>query len=262
MVRVERLENSALLLLLKTLPYAPNSAPVHGAVCMLFSEAARRLQVFQFREIQSLARICSSHDNIQEGSEMMQLHDLHARCLALARSGVELLRDTDTRRTKAHSRSQNPEMNSSISGLDLWDAPMTVEVANLGRPSSAWDAAATQDLRDSVESACSRREETRESMVSKVSEDTWGAESPNSKSQLPRFVFSVKNTFLDIAEAGESDGSSDSDEPPPLPPLPPALSIIPSSVSPEKLNAYRADYARFRVGNAIGAKGELSTTSL
>lgn len=235
MTRVKSIENSALLLLLKTLPYAPTSASVNAAIGMLFSEAARRMHCFQPREIQMLMRICSSHAGLQDGSDMVELNDLRSRCLALASCGVA---------------GQLMDTVEHIPRSDVWSAPMTVEVADLGLRSTSWDAEATKNLRESIESAYSRRDVARASEVSK----------DNSNSTLPHYVFSVKNTFLDVMQADNSDESSDSDDAPPLPPLPPALSIIPASVSPEKLAAYRADYARFRVGNAIGAKGELSTT--
>jgi hypothetical protein len=208
---------------------------VNAAIGMLFSEAARRMHCFQPREIQTLVRICSSHAGHQDGSDMVELNDLHSRCLALASCGVA---------------GQLMDAVEDVPRSDVWSAPMTVEVADLGLRSTSWDAEATKNLRESIESAYSRRDVARASEVSK----------DNSNSPLPHYVFSVKNTFLDVMQADNSDGSSDSDDAPPLPPLPPALSIIPSSVSPEKLAAYRADYARFRVGNAIGAKGELSTT--
>jgi hypothetical protein len=250
MTRVDRLENSALLLLLKTLPYAPRSVPVDGASCMLFAEAAHRLQGFQPREMQTLMRICSSHAGVQDEVDLMQFHDLHSRCMSLASSGVRQFHviGNDTDALLHGIADKKLETGKTGSELGVWSAPMTVEFANLGRPPSAWDAAATQNLRESIESAYTSRDD---SFMSKE----------NGNSQLPHYVFSVKNTFLEIEQADDSNGSSDSEELPPLPPLPPALSIIPSSVSPEKLAAYRADYARFRVGNAIGAKGELCTTS-
>lgn len=71
-------------------------------------------------------------------------------------------------------------------------------------------------------------------------------------------VCSVKNTFLHVegsnAESVGLRGDID------FKPLLPSLDIIPPEVSAEKLEAYRLDYQKFRTGNALGAKGELSTS--
>merc|ERR1711988_1677020 len=88
----------------------------------------------------------------------------------------------------------------------------------------------------------------------------WVVGSAPPSKELPQasYVFSVKNSFLEVQEAQDpaSEGSDCEIEQN----LPPALDIIPASVSAEKLAAFRADYARFRVGNAIGAKGEIDKT--
>jgi hypothetical protein len=150
---------------------------------------------------------------------------------------------------------------------DLDYCPMIVDVVAPGRRVSAWEKKLIPDLHKAEESAASCLEgaESRCTPNDVATKSAWDAgESPmggSSKAQLPHFVFSVKNTFLDVAQASD-DEASDKEEPPPLPPLPPALSIIPTSVSPEKLAAYRADYARFRYGFANGAKGEVCTTTV
>jgi len=85
-------------------------------------------------------------------------------------------------------------------------------------------------------------------------------ESPTSPAEEPHafeFVVSVKNTFLELEKpkaAGDEDPEQELH-------LLPALDCIPDSVSADKLAAYRMQYARFRVGNANGAKGELDTVS-
>merc|ERR1712024_397263 len=62
------------------------------------------------------------------------------------------------------------------------------------------------------------------------------------------WAFSVKNTFVHVEDRSDSGSGDESDIP--TKPLPPSLSIIPGSVSPDKLAAYRMDYQKFRAGNA------------
>lgn len=60
----------------------------------------------------------------------------------------------------------------------------------------------------------------------------------------------------DISEAQTSVSHPSS--PPASRQLPPPLEFMPQYISPEKLEAYRADYQRFRLGETWGAKGEIS----
>jgi len=69
-------------------------------------------------------------------------------------------------------------------------------------------------------------------------------------------TFSVKNTFVHIDDPNQEDTEEVAEVK-----LPPSLDIIPESVSPERLQAYREDYQKFRAGCASGAKGEVSTLS-
>jgi len=72
-----------------------------------------------------------------------------------------------------------------------------------------------------------------------------------------RVNYAVKNTFVDL---GNDVGEGSDDEEHPVK-LPPPLDIIPSSVSSEKLEEYRVGYQKFRAGDALGARGEISTMS-
>lgn len=64
---------------------------------------------------------------------------------------------------------------------------------------------------------------------------------------------SVKNTFLEVSEQPCDEQQALAK------PLPPPLEIIPPSVPAWQLEAYRVGYQKFRAGDAVGAKGELST---
>jgi len=92
------------------------------------------------------------------------------------------------------------------------------------------------------------------------SELPMGANRPDPRqAALPALNYSVKNTFIDVD--GDEAGSGEEDDKA-LISLPPPLDIVPSSVSAEKLEAYRYDYQNFRVGNATGAKGEVAEVTL
>jgi len=71
----------------------------------------------------------------------------------------------------------------------------------------------------------------------------------------PQVSVSVKNTFVHVEVPGDKPDIDDT----PVVRLPPSLPIIPDTVPPEQLDAYRQDYQKFRAGAAIGAKGEVST---
>lgn len=289
-MRAEKLENSALLLLLKTLPQAPRSTPVHGAICMLFAEASRRIhsKSLQPREISNLSRICNTLMGNESTSSSMDPNQLLECCSILAQSSGTLPRFMKNAEhlsdlivdhgspldvslphgppapTFSDKAGQLPSQASVPGGAwyENWSPAMTVGVANTGRPPSAWDAEAMQALTSAFENAAVLREtDVLETPVAPSSSSSWVNESPNTdKSSVPHFVFSVKNTFLELSQDDKSEAGEQEPEVP-LPPLPPPLSIIPDSVSPEKLAAYRADYARFRVGNAIGAKGEIEKST-
>lgn len=280
MIRAEKLETSALLLLLKTLPQAPRCAPVQGAVMMLFGEAARRINILQPREVHILSRVCSVLMGGENAGTALPHKELLECCLTLAKPpGMNpAMMDPNMMNQLAQQEAQHmfltkpasPSVHAATmspppgSWYDQWNAPMTVEVANTGRNASAWDTAATKQMQGVI-SAVQREQAGFPSGPGDNSVASHPAKSlPMSDSSaaaeassVPHFVFSVKNTFLDVVEA-EDEWDKDDEEPIDLPP---PLDFIPNSVSPEKLAAYRADYARFRVGNAIGAKGEVGTST-
>merc|ERR1719183_1813746 len=93
------------------------------------------------------------------------------------------------------------------SAYDRW-APITLTIANTGRPATAWDAQAMEQMREAVECSAAQREEVaRESGRAEpglLDGPAWAAGSPSrdraSRSDQPHFVFSVKNTFLDVEQ--------------------------------------------------------------
>jgi len=131
-----------------------------------------------------------------------------------------------------------------------WVPPITLTISNTGRQASAWDERAMQQMREVMLVAAQERGSSEADDPASAERASHG----DGLSQQPNFVFSIKNTFLDVVDG---DGDEDSDCEILHIPLPPALSFMPGSISAEKLQVFRANYARFRVGNAVGAKGEV-----
>jgi len=286
MTRAESLENSALLLLLKTLPHAPPAPVVNSAMCQLFTEAARRMGNLPSRELQVLSRICARPLGGNEsgkdappgnwGPSWDNREEVRVWCLTLAAkwqrghvfsgplAGQQATFSTTIPGAAGENREEagDAEDEDTATSAERWAAPMKLTIANTGR-ASAWDAKAMEQLRESVETAAFQREEVAREEGTTVAGPAWDDKSPTKREKadnLPHFVFSVKNTFLDVEDANPF-GEDDLQNPEIINmPLPPALPFIPASVSAEKLQAFRANYASFRIGNATGAKGELDTT--
>jgi len=92
-------------------------------------------------------------------------------------------------------------------------------------------------------------------------EDTWPDKQATWDSQgdvlseMSHLPVAVKNTFLHLPEDDEDDLEKENRVS-----LPPPLDFLPSTVSADKLKAYRLDYHKFRSGSPTGAKGEVSET--
>lgn len=299
--RVPTLENSALLLLLRSLPEAPESPQVQNALAALFVEAAGRLDHMQAREQQILARTCARLLNVSQ-SKSPSKEELRERCFLLANSpwrveasssidrassvvlGLSRSRQAGDPKTlrlvdrlegfrDTESFKGDPSMPISVAppeGMaegdsapsgDQWAGPLTVQTTlrHDARPSSAWDAKATEELRQSAETAAFRRE-TEARKMSEPSDGAAGTlhDPPSPEKATNRWVCSVKNTFLDAVPDNETEMDDYNKIP-----LPPALDFLPQGLMPpevsdEKLEQYRLSYQRFRAGDAIGAKGEVS----
>lgn len=246
--RVNILENSAMLLLLKNLPYAPQSPLLCSAVSALFAEAAKRAATMQNRELQILARLCARpfsgrvKKSLTEQVAWDSTGDIVARCDALAVAWREQLGAAED-----HRLEQDPD-----AAFDRWAASMTLTAASAGRPLSVWDAEATDQLRQDMEMSASLREGAAGGRGNLASSERLVALSAGAATQQPQVAVnvSVRNTFIDMVEDCDLEVLEV--------PLPPALECIPASVSLEKLQAFRHHYARFRVGNGVGAKGEVA----
>mmetsp|Transcript_121602 Transcript_121602/g.192489 ORF Transcript_121602/g.192489 Transcript_121602/m.192489 type:complete len:734 (+) Transcript_121602:63-2264(+) len=283
-------ENSALLLLLKTLPQVPSTPSVRSAIALLFTESSRRVDKLPVREFHILSRICAKICGDEEPSSSTSAtwehrEELRLRCQQIANSGglptnqfsqanksdiitapapglhrreVEapglqrrgdediLLYSDAPFVVQCGLKAQDEELGASA---DKWGST-TLVVAASSQGASIWETEANEQFRQALETSEALREEQARERGDAV-------EPPSlEETQASQFVVSVKNTFLELEEPAAEDG-----EPEPDLHLPPALACIPDSVSAEKLEAYRKQYARFRVGQATGARGELDTVS-
>jgi hypothetical protein len=259
--RVENIDDSVLLQLMRYLPAVPRCTWVHGAVCMLFGQAASRVNHLQQRDLSALERICSKYASPSVGSSR---EELCACCQVFAANGVWPTSDDVCKATAPAREAHEPECDASAVDTSAASSPaqgQTQAPLEVFRDFTACkdDLAATEVFRQCVETAAALASETAAMQQPlAVSE----------KLARAHVICSVKNTFLDVVESSsedsEGEGAADQSRP-----LPPALDFITPSVSAaklqtygmdaEKLQAYRMDYQRFRIGAANGAKGEMAS---
>lgn len=223
--RAAELEPSALLLLLRNLPAVRNEV-CDNSVRALFVEATRRVDVLRPKELQVLSRICTG-------------------LLGLRRSGDKGTLPADELRRCCQTLSKAD--NWTVTSLDdddyqddsFLDAGGTSGIGNVGECAGGSSGSTNRMESEAAPPVSQSRRNSGASLASRV-------------------PYSVKNTFLHVDEDCKQDSEADEDDPARR--LPPSLGIIPDTVSPEKLAAYRADYQRFRAGKAVGAKGELTSS--
>jgi hypothetical protein len=245
--RLETLEDSALLVLLRCLPGASHSTWVHGAVRMLFGEMSRRVDRLRERELWSLAKVCGNFVRLSSGDRPSR-EELRGCCQVFAVAGIWTgMHDNSQAAAPAPQGADWPKQSPSLHGQTPQQPLESLEVVQ-DLTASKEDLAATEVFRQCVETAATVRDEKT-------------AQQPVAPSErLPprgRVMLSVKNTFLDVVESSsedsEGEGAVEQNRP-----LPPALDFITPEVSAEKLAAYRMNYQKFRIGMANGAKGEMA----
>lgn len=219
--RAPVLDSVALLLMLRFLPMVPRGA-CNGAACVLFHEAARRIDTLPIREWRELSTITSRL--LALDTPALSREELQRCCTLLAQAApIAGAASKAAEDDLALVLAETPIGDAWV--LGTWEEEQSVGAQGLalggsGRPPGAWprsQAAAAQ-----------------------------------AKSTAP---ISVKNTFVHVVDTVEPRLDS-------ARLLPPPLDIIPASVSEEKLAAFRSDYQNFRAGNAVGAKGEVSDSVL
>jgi len=223
--RVGSLEISPLLQLLCDLPATKQWGHV---VQVLLGEAAHRMDSMRPEEMQMLSQIIT-------GSEAGALtkSDLQDACRSLAEA---------------------PSWSSQC--------PEDIEDALLDHPSPTNREGLDSEeasLQDGCQASPEPVKHTLSAACEAVKEDVEGSSRKSFHNLDVPVPYSVKNTFLHVVEDNEEARHTCQDEDQQIS-LPPSLDIIPLSVSAAKLNAYRMDYQKFRIGKAVGAKGELSST--
>jgi len=235
------LEPSALLLLLRHLP-AARDATCDECVRLLFLEAQRRVDKLKLKELQILSRICASLLGMRRTVGGYSCEELRRYCQVLSQAQswtVAALEDVD-----------DALLESGVQGND------TSAESACSRPSSKSRAkAGPGEAKGPVPPAQGPAQNPPQGPGDGEDLAAGGEAASALAMQIP---YSVKNTFLHVDDDVEVDEESDENDP--ARHLPPSLGIIPDSVSPEKLAAYRADYQRFRQGKAVGAKGELASS--
>jgi len=258
--RAESLEPTALLLLLRNLPGAPHGVWVHGAVRLLFATAASRISEFQDSERQILSRICCSLLNLPRDSSIAN-EELHSMCQCLAERGSwQLTGHLD----EEEEDLINAEHTGTCQvGLGSFCGTQVEPAAHkLISAPTPWTKACIGDgdedsTTDSQEAGSDPQEVGSQTGESTCSDNGAAGSSAGSHSRefnAPAVKLRVHKTFLELDE--DEDSSEDTDAPV-LQPMGPALDILPQEVCKDKLAAFRADYRRFRVGRATGARGEL-----
>mmetsp|Transcript_114721 Transcript_114721/g.208717 ORF Transcript_114721/g.208717 Transcript_114721/m.208717 type:complete len:875 (+) Transcript_114721:78-2702(+) len=266
MRRVETLENSALLLLLKTLLLAPQrlhcqGLPLHNAIATLFEEAARRASSLPGRELRILsrlsARLLGGTSQARPATRATTVpcenwKDVSDTCACLAswhRSGCVLPQDeVAVDEDSEEEAATNESAEEPNCACNTWATPITFTVASTGRPLSNWDAQATEQLRQDMEVFAAQRVEASHEPVN-VHNGPLRSDMSQAHNRDVVLNVSVRNTFIDMEEDASQNQASEIA-------LEPALPCIPDCVSKEKLHAHRLNYRRFRTGNGIGAKGE------
>lgn len=250
--RVGALETSALLGLLRSLPGAPQGTWVHGAIRMLLAEAASRVDTMTPNEVQVLSKICLGLRGgapQAQGSSDASGSELRDTCQALAQSGAW----------------------ASAVLSDVWDEASEMPaalVASCGEKAGdatplAEGAASDVAFSRSVSADNPETDTTCASDASTADEEERGADNCDRAAKQnglhQGLILTVKNTFIDHAVLETDTDSTESDSEALAKPLPPPLDIIPADVSRETLEAYRTNYQRFRAGEAVKAKADVST---
>lgn len=235
-LRIQDLESSALVLLLRTLIGVPRGTPqIDIAVRTLFAECAERCDKMQGKDLRIL-RVCVGQGG--RGNSVLPRDELRRCCQEFAKHGIQ--RPPRPHGQFAQAPGQWPATRASLQG--------PVDMSNGTNDRLAlqkWRTLEEDNLQHFLDAAAGNG-------------DPSAAGGGGDKS-LPRFSYSVKNTFIDIEGAAESEDGSEEEGPTRL--LPPPLDIIPAGISPEKLEAYRIDYQNFRAGKSVGAKGEINAVA-
>jgi len=219
-----------MLLLLRNLPAAPR-ASCGQAVCMLFDEAYKRIGTLSAKEMQVLAKICISLLGLPKNKalEPMEVANI---CLSLSKEESWGVPPESWQQAQAGA---GPLVQDDV-GI-VFEDPGNERLGASGASGLAGGSMPSSSGLPLVRT-----------QGSPLGSESSGADS----AVLPRMTYSVKRTFVEFGPQETNCGIVTI-------PLPPPLDFHPSDVEPEKLEEYRINYQKFRAGDSVGAKGELST---
>merc|ERR1719329_783317 len=271
--RAGTLKPSAILLLLRHFRAAP-AGTYDKAVRALFSQAAfRMVETLSPKDLRVLEHICASYSGTVVHGGRPELHRL---CEALACGARE--HEPTSEQAVEHQQLElkcpdEPEAHQGkLEKKGQQEMLHQLEEGEEQKESKEQGKEDEQEERDGLkeqEEHEARQEKqvdnyhppsqcpTRPGSDSHEDSSDRDSDSVSPLTSVPTFPYSIKNTFIDVKD---SPVPANPDVEMPMQPLPPPLDIIPATVSPEKLKAFRLDYHRYRAGHCVGAKGEVSDT--
>lgn len=260
----------------------------------LFAEAARRMDSFKPREMQRLSLLCAQPLGLENAGDM-SAGDLRSCCFALATTGGpahqpltlldqfleedhEIFWDPDpveapvARRAPASSVNFQP-MPASVpfvqpmvgwTGLDVNAMQPGMAAPCPGPAMSGWSQSGMPGF--SSDNIFPGGYPPQQDGMNRFGLGAEAPMQPNMERQDqpsdPRenkFVYSVKNTFLHVEDSEEEQEDLSGASQPWLSEasLGPPLQFLPKDIELNELQAFRADYMKFRAGQATGARGEI-----
>eukprot|EP00931_Biecheleriopsis_adriatica_P049371 TRINITY_DN28566_c0_g1_i1.p1 TRINITY_DN28566_c0_g1~~TRINITY_DN28566_c0_g1_i1.p1 ORF type:complete len:807 (-),score=153.62 TRINITY_DN28566_c0_g1_i1:88-2475(-) len=267
-----------------------------GMFRALFAEAARRMETMKLKEMQILSKLCAEPFGLQS-TDNMSAGELRSCCFALATTGgtahrpLSLLDELLAEDVEVFWVPAPPEpapVRASISLESLATPNLNLIGANLppgfpastavrGNPDmsrflqSGLDTGLAQAWVPSVQPQSLQMrppfaaggypsDQAVPSSPPRAAMPGMDERTTPSPSKLPDYkpVCSVKNTFLHVSDSEEEAGDEGAS-----PPwvsedtLGPPLQFLPKDIELNELQAYRADYMKFRAGQATGARGEI-----
>lgn len=293
--RLQVLENPVLLHLIRVFsvdlgtlqPPALLEGACQGMFRALFAEAARRMDSFKPREMQSLSVLCAQPLGLENAGDM-SAGDLRSCCFALATTGSpahqplslldelleedqDLFWDPDPveapRRPTPSTSSMNMQPMVAPAGIPFvqpvvgWTPPVAALQPEMtgalpGWPQPGMFAAGyrpQQDIGVNMPGPAGP--------APMHGADMERQEQPNDPRARNEFVYSVstKNTFLHVDDEEEDQEDLSGASQPWLSEasLGPPLQFLPKDIELNELQAFRADYMKFRAGQATGARGEI-----
>jgi len=303
--RLQVLENLVLLHLIRVFsvdltslqPPALLEGACQGMFRALFAEAARRMDSFKPREMQSLSVLCAQPLGLENAGDM-SAGDLRSCCFALATTGGpahqpltlldELLEEDqeifwDPDPVEAAPVRPRPSGSTSVQPMPagvpfvqpmvgwpleamqpgglapLAPAPCPAAMPGWPQPGMPGFGPAPEALFMAPGYPQQDGLVNRGQGADAPQQNIERQDQPSDPRGENKFVYSVKNTFLHVEDSEEDQEDLSGASQPWLSEasLGPPLQFLPKDIELNELQAFRADYMKFRAGQATGARGEI-----